>query len=181
MNKQCEFDAIVFCASQGSFFVQFCLTFFFNDFFFFISKLKHPFIILRMTILYTTIIKWDGKGGGGTLNSGVTLNSINSYASRYLCFRLHTEGFCPPTSKFLKCPHNLTFDLVFCLNNNFQMKKIWWLETKLWSKVIFSYVSRDSYAETSVWFVHATDCYYCSGKRNSNKFFLSTKLPLLMG
>ena len=44
---------------------------------------------------------------GGTLNSGVTLNSINSYATRYLCFRLHTEGFCPPTSKFLKCPHNL--------------------------------------------------------------------------
>ena len=42
----------------------------------------------------------------------------------------------PQPQSFWNAP--TTFDLVFCLNNNFQMKKIWWLETKLWSKVIFS-------------------------------------------
>ena len=63
----------------------------------------------------------------------------------------------PQPQNFWNVP--TTFDLVFfSLNNDFQMKK--------------------GYAETSVWFVHVTDC-YCSGKKNLNKFFLTAKLPVV--
>ena len=67
-----------------------------------------------------------------------------------------------------------TFDLLFSPKRQFSNEKIWCLETKLWLKVIFS-----QYAETSVWFLHVvTDCYY-SGRRNSNKFFLTTNFPFV--
>ena len=76
----------------------------------------------------------------------------------------------PQLQNFLNVP--TTFDF-FCLNNNFQMKKIWCLKTQLWSKVIFS-KSTQGYAVTSAWFVHVTN--FCSsGKRNLNKFFSNYK------
>ena len=79
-------------------------------------------------------------------------------------------------------PHNLwnvptTFDFLFLPKQQFSNGKIWCLETKLWSKVIFSQLVQ-GYAETSVWFAHVTDCYY-SGKRNSNKFFRTTKFSFV--
>ena len=70
-----------------------------------------------------------------------------------------------------------TSDLLFLTKQKFSNEKIWWLQTKLWSKVIFSQ-GVQGYAGTSVWFVYVTDC-YCSGKRNWNKFFLTTKLPFV--
>ena len=72
-----------------------------------------------------------------------------------------------------------TFDLVFFayLKRQFSNEKIWCLEIKLWSKVIFIQCVQE-YAETSVWFVHVTDG-YCSCMRNSNKFFLTPKLPFV--
>ena len=63
----------------------------------------------------------------------------------------------------------LLFDLRFFFlpKPQFSNEKNWCLETKLWSKAIFSqHVQR--YAEISAWFVHVTDCYYSAGKRNSN-------------
>ena len=114
---------------------------------------------------------------------GNSLNSVfNSYVTRCLCFRLLTEGFCSPTSKFVKCSHNLWPSF---LKQQFSNGKIWCLEAKLWSKVVFSQRVQ-GYAEISVWFVGVTDCYY-SDKRNSNKFFLAMKYsfvqsrPTLMG
>ena len=68
------------------------------------------------------------------------------------------------------------FDLLFLPKQQFSNEKIWCLETKLWSKVIFS-LHVKGYAETSARFVHVTD--YYSGKRNSNKFFLTTKFPFV--
>ena len=71
-----------------------------------------------------------------------------------------------PTSKFLKCPHNLW--PCFLPKRQFSNEKIWCLETKLWSNVIFSQRVQ-GYAETSAWFLHVTDC-YCSDKKNSKVF-----------
>ena len=70
-----------------------------------------------------------------------------------------------------------SFDFLFSFKQQFSNEKIWCLETKLWSKVIFSQRVQ-GYTETSVWFVHVTDC-YCSGRRNSNKIFLTTKFPFV--
>ena len=79
-----------------------------------------------------------------------------------------------------------TFDVVFLPKRQFSNEIFWCLETKLWSKVIFCQCVH-GYPETSVWFDHVTDC-YCSGKRNSNKFFSNYKFasfvqshPILMG
>ena len=102
-------------------------------------------------------------------------SSYNIHVTRCLCFRLHTEVFCSPTPKFFKCPHNPWPSLL--PKQKFSNKKIWCLETKLWTKVTFSQRVQ-GYAETSVWFVHVTNC-YCSGKKNLNKFFLTTKLPVV--
>ena len=115
---------------------------------------------------------------GATLNGGVTMNihtlfmethwqivqlcHNNSHITRRLSFRLLNEGFCSPPPKFMKWPHD------------FQMKKIWCLKKKLWSKVIFSKCVQR--ADTSAWFAHVTDC-YSFGKRNLNKVFLTTKPP----
>ena len=114
-----------------------------------------------------------------------SLNSVyNNHVTRCFCFRLLTEAFCSQPQNLWNTP--TTFDLLFLPKQQFSNEKIWCLETKIWSKVIFSqHVQR--YAETSVWFVHVTDCYYF-GKRNSNKFFLTiykisfcSKLPHIDG
>ena len=89
-----------------------------------------------------------------------------------MCFRLLPEGFCSPIPKFLKCSQNL-WPSFSCLKKKFSNEKVWCLETKLWSKVIL-FQRVYGYAETPAWFAHVTDCYYF-GKRNSNKFFLTTK------
>ena len=107
---------------------------------------------------------------------GNSLNSAyNIHITRCLCFRLITEGFCSPTSKFLKCPHDL-WPSFFAWTTIFKWKNLMF-KTKLCSKVIFSKCIQ-RYVETSAWFVDVTDC-YCSGKKNLNKFFLTTKLPFV--
>ena len=84
----------------------------------------------------------------------------------------------PQPQNFLNVPTTLALDLLFLPKQIFSNKKIWCLETKLWSKVTFSQCVQ-GYAEMSVWFVHVTNC-YCSGKKNLNKFFLTaTKLPVV--
>ena len=80
----------------------------------------------------------------------------------------------PPNPKiFEMSPQPLTF--FFCLNYNFQMKKF---NVSRWRsfdwKLLSPSVSWDM--QKPVWFVHVTDC-YCSGRRNLNKFFLTTKFP----
>ena len=81
----------------------------------------------------------------------------------------------PQPQDFLNVP--TTLDLLFLPKQKFSNKTIWCLETTLWLKVTFSQRVQ-GYAKTSVWFVHVTNC-YCSGKKNLNKFFLTTKLPVV--
>ena len=81
----------------------------------------------------------------------------------------------PQPQNFLNVP--TSFDLLFSLKRQFSNEKFQCLETKLWSKVVFSQRVQ-GYPETSVWFVHVTDCYR-SGRRNSSKFFLTTKFPFV--
>ena len=78
----------------------------------------------------------------------------------------------PQSQNFWNVP--TTFDLLFLSKQQFSNEKNWCLKTKLWLKVIFSKCVQE-HAETSAWFVHVTDC-YCSGKRNLNEFFPTTKL-----
>ena len=129
---------------------------------------------------------------GTTLNSGATLNShifsteihwiVSSHVVRSFWFWSVTGGFCLPPLKFSKCSRDI--QRFFCLNDNFQT---WSFETKLWLKVNFS-LHVQGYSETSVWFVHVTDC-YCSAGKNLRKFELSfsthkislcSKSPFLM-
>ena len=84
----------------------------------------------------------------------------------------------PQPQNFWNVP--TTFDLVFCLNNTFQMKKIWCLETKLWlfDQKLFFPMCPGICRNICLICPCVTDC-YCCGKRNSNKFFLTTKLPFV--
>ena len=107
---------------------------------------------------------------------------FHNHCGAFCHYSLNVSAFWNISIKKLDCkannkifemsPQPLTF---FLPKRQFSNKKIWCLETKLWSKVIFSQYTH-GYAETSVSFVHVTDC-YCSGKTNLNKFFLTTKLP----
>ena len=99
----------------------------------------------------------------------------NSHVARCFWLRSVTEGFCPRPEKFSKCPKTFSFDLPFCLINNFQRKKNWCSETKLWLKVNFSHLClRILRKETSFWFVHVTDIIsYCSVGKNLRKFKVS--------
>ena len=83
----------------------------------------------------------------------------------------------PQLQNFWNVPTTFVLWPCFLPKQQFSNEKIWCLETKLWLKVIF-FQCVQGYAEISVWFVHVTDC-YCFGKRNLNKFFLTTKLPLV--
>ena len=70
-----------------------------------------------------------------------------------------------------------TFDLVSLPKQQFSNKKNLMFKDKALIKSYF-YQCVQGYTETSVSFAHVTDC-YCSGKRNLNKFFLTTKLPFV--
>ena len=70
-----------------------------------------------------------------------------------------------------------TFDFFFPPKQQLLNEKTLCLETKLWSKVIFSQHVQ-GYAKTSVWFVNVAYC-YCSDRRNWNKFFLTTEFPFV--
>ena len=84
---------------------------------------------------------------GATLNSGVALNShtcsianslisiYNSHLARCLCFRSVTENFCSTSQKILNVP--MTFNLPFCLNNNFLSKNFDALRWSFDRKLIF--------------------------------------------
>ena len=108
-----------------------------------------------------------------------SLNSVyNSHSTR--CFSYCSLKFSIPQPQNLwKCSHDLWPS--FSYKQQFSNEKIWCLETKLSLKVIFSQriqgpdIPRDM--QKHVWFVHVTDYYY-SGKRNLNKFFLTTKFLL---
>ena len=101
---------------------------------------------------------------------------VTAFVTRCLCFRLHTEGLRSPTSKFFKSPHN--FWPCFLLKRQLLNEKIWCLETKLWSKVIFSQRVQDMQKHLFDLSTYVTDC-HCSGEINLNKFFLTTKLPFV--
>ena len=124
-----------------------------------------------------------------TLNSRVTLNShtlsMETHWIVSISITTMSQDACvldcslkvsvPQLQNLWNVP--TTFDLLFSPKQQFSNEKIWVLEKKLWLKVIFSQRVQ-GYAETSVWFVHVTDCYY-SGKRYLNKFFLTTKFPFV--
>ena len=82
----------------------------------------------NITILHKCTAKWGNiEQWGDTEQSypfhGNSLNSAyNSHITRCLCFRLLTEGFCSPTSKFLKYPHNL-WPSFFAKTTIFKWKK----------------------------------------------------------
>ena len=63
----------------------------------------------------------------------------------------------------------MTFNFLFLPKMQFSNERLWCFETKLRSKVIF-FQQVQGCIETFVWSVRVTDC-YCSGGRNSNKFF----------
>ena len=105
-----------------------------------------------------------------------SLNSAyNSHVTRYVCVLDCTlKVSVPQPQNFWNSPQPWT--LFFCLNDNFQMKNLIFRDKTLIKSCFFQRVQ--GYTETSAWFVHVTDC-YCSGKKNSNKFFLTTKLPFV--
>ena len=100
--------------------------------------------------------------------------------SQNVCVLDRSRRFLFPNSKIFQMSHDL-WPSSFDLTTIFQWSS---LETKLRSKVIFSQLVL-GYAETSVWFVHVTDC-YCSGRGNSEVFSNSEisfclKLPHING
>ena len=127
---------------------------------------------------------------GATLNSGVTLKSHSLSTEKltehwidsvYIITAMSPQDVCildcSPTPKFMKCSHDL-LPSFFAQMTIFKWKNLMFKETRLWSKVIFSQRVQGWDMHKHVWFVHITDCYY-SGKRNSNKFFPTTKFPFV--
>ena len=112
-----------------------------------------------------------------TLNSHILSMEINWIVSitampQGVCVLDCHWRFLFPSSKIYEMfPKSLTF--FFLPKPQFSNEKVWCIKTKLWSKVIL-FQRVHGYAKTSVWFAHVTNCYYF-GKRNSNKFFLTTK------
>ena len=132
---------------------------------------RHKFVMLRIGT-----VKWGDIEQPYSFH-GNWLNSVyNSHVTWCLWSKIAHWRSLSPTPKFLKSPLS-NFDLLFLPKRQFWNENIWCLETKLWSKVIFSQWIQE-YAEISVSFLHVTDC-YCSGKRHSNKIFLTTKFPFV--
>ena len=117
---------------------------------------------------YNTVEWGSIKNSDLTLNShtfhGNSLNSVyNSHVTRCLGLDWSLKVSVPQLQNFWN---------VFTTLDT----KVSCLEMKLWLKVVlFRHVLR--HAKTSVWFVNVK-C-YCSDRRNSNNFFLTTKFPFV--
>ena len=91
-----------------------------------------------MKFLYSltrVTVKWSDTEQRGNIEQsylfhGNSLDSVyNSHVARCLWHRSLTKGFCPQPQKFSECP--TTFNLLFCLEDNFQTKKL-----MLWDKAL---------------------------------------------
>ena len=96
----------------------------------------------NIPILHKCTAKWGNiEQWGDTEQSypfhGNSLNSAyNSHITRCLCFRLLTEGFCSPTSKFLKYPHNL-WPSFFAKTTIFKWKNLMFKDKALFESYFF--------------------------------------------
>ena len=107
---------------------------------------------------FQQIVKWgdiEQRGDIGQsypFHGNSLISASNRHVTRCLRFRLYNESFCfPQPQNILNVP--TTFDLVFLPKRQLWNEKNWCLETKLWSKVIFSQRVH-LYEETSALFVH---------------------------
>lgn len=70
-----------------------------------------------------------------------------------MSWRINFSGFPHQHPKFLKCPHTFCFDLLFCLHNNFQMKKLmFWDQALIESWFLPTCPSKDG--QKYVWSAH---------------------------
>ena len=101
--------------------------------------------------------------------SSLRIVPITAMLQGVLWLRSATEGFCSWPPKFSKCP--TFFDLLFCLNNNFQTKKFDALRRSFDWKLISPIMSKDTLRNIFSFYMCTSQIFsYCSVSKDLRKF-----------
>ena len=114
--------------------------------------------------------------------SSLRIVPITAMLQGVLWLRSATEGFCSWPPKFSKCP--TFFDLLFCLNNNFQTKKFDALRRSFDWKLISPIMSKDTLRNIFSFYMCMSQIFsYCSVSfwGNFTKSLFVQSRPILMG